>query len=365
MEKIIGRILQKLGLKKIEYNLLRNYLYKRPSITESEVKAASILEMYSHDPKTSCIEKKMLGNDYDLEIIIPAFNVEKYISQCIESVLKQETQFTYHIICIDDGSTDRTGIILDSFQDERLMVIHQENRGFSGARNRGLHEVNGKYIMFLDSDDFIPQGAIQNLLSCAFDNDADIVEGGVVQCRENGKAKHYSAHKEGKIESFIGLTGYPVAKVYRNKLFQNIVFPENYWYEDSLIRQIVYPSAKTIFGIRQSVYFRRDNPNGITNTGTTKKKSIDTLYVTISLYGDRKRLGITSDQAYYEYILRMAKLIYLRTRYQPEEIKKAIFLVFSSFVNQEFHEFCSGGDADLEYAIRNKKYELYVLWCEK
>ena len=365
MNNMIERMIQKTGLKSIEYHLKRNKALKQPSVSMSTTDAINLLEKHSSNPKTSCIDPKVFKDEYDLEIIIPAFNVEKYINQCIESVLNQKTEFTYHITCIDDGSTDRTGQILDQYKEDKLSIIHQQNRGFSGARNRGLYDVKGKYIMFLDSDDFIPQGTIQNLLACAFSNNADIVEGGVIQCSEKGGMRRHPPHKEGKIESFSGLTGYPFAKVYRNFLFTKVSFPENYWYEDSLIRQIIYPNAKTIYGIDVPVYCRRNNPLGITNTGVRKNKSIDALYVTLSLFEDRVRLGMEIDRLYYEYILRMAKLIYLRTKFQPEEVKQAVFVILSDFVNREFQAFYTKKNDILEYALKNKKYELYVLWCEK
>ena len=89
----------------------------------------------------------------DLSIIVPAYNSEKTIEQCINSVITQETKYDYELIVVNDGSTDRTKEIVEKFNDEKIVLINQENRGFSGARNRGIDECVGKYIMFLDSDD--------------------------------------------------------------------------------------------------------------------------------------------------------------------------------------------------------------------
>ena len=95
----------------------------------------------------------------DVSIIIPTYNVEKYIQQCLDSVISQRTNFRFHVICINDGSTDNTGLLLKKYENaENVTIIHQKNKGFSGARNVGLRKTNGKYIMFVDSDDFIPGG---------------------------------------------------------------------------------------------------------------------------------------------------------------------------------------------------------------
>ena len=91
-----------------------------------------------------------------ISVVIPAYNVQKYLSACLDSVINQ----TYHnleIIVINDGSTDSTGTICDDYarKDTRIKVIHQENQGLSGARNTGLNNCTGDYIFFLDSDDYL------------------------------------------------------------------------------------------------------------------------------------------------------------------------------------------------------------------
>lgn len=95
-----------------------------------------------------------------LSIIIPAYNVEAYLPQCLDSILAQEHQGC-EVIVVDDGSTDGTAALLDCYHD--VKVIHQENRGMSTARNRGLDEARGEYILFVDSDDLLTDGALTTL----------------------------------------------------------------------------------------------------------------------------------------------------------------------------------------------------------
>lgn len=97
-----------------------------------------------------------------LSIIIPAYNAEVYLPQCLDSILAQEHQ-DCEVIVVDDGSTDGTAALLEHYPD--VKVIHQENRGMSTARNRGLDEAQGEYILFVDSDDLLTDGALETLVA--------------------------------------------------------------------------------------------------------------------------------------------------------------------------------------------------------
>lgn len=97
-----------------------------------------------------------------LSIIIPAYNAEAYLPQCLDSILAQERQGC-EVIVVDDGSTDGTAALLERYPD--VKVVHQENRGMSTARNRGLDEARGEYILFVDSDDLLTDGALETLVA--------------------------------------------------------------------------------------------------------------------------------------------------------------------------------------------------------
>ena len=101
-----------------------------------------------------------------LSIIIPVYNVEAYLEQCVKSILDQSTP-EVEVILVDDGSTDDSGKLCDKFaaQSKELIVVHQENGGLSAARNTGLRFATGRYITFVDSDDFIGNNSIQKILS--------------------------------------------------------------------------------------------------------------------------------------------------------------------------------------------------------
>ena len=110
-----------------------------------------------------------------ISVIVPAYNMEKYIERCLDSLIGQ----TYHnleIIVVDDGSNDQTGILCDRYakKDPRILVVHQENQGVSQARNVGLSRATGDYIGFMDSDDYIDPNMYQSMQSRMTD-DIDVV----------------------------------------------------------------------------------------------------------------------------------------------------------------------------------------------
>lgn len=112
----------------------------------------------------------------EISIVVPVYNAEKYISKCIDSLLNQ-TFSDIEIICVDDGSSDGTPAILDSYarQDPRVIVIHQTNTGIGGARNRGIAEASGKYMMFCDNDDWYEPNMCEILRSTLLEKQVDMV----------------------------------------------------------------------------------------------------------------------------------------------------------------------------------------------
>jgi len=121
-----------------------------------------------------------LNNNYLVSIIMPVYNGEMYIEEAVESVLIQEYKY-WELIIIDDGSTDNTRSIIDTFKDKRIHVLSQKNVGVSVSRNRGLKVATGKYITFLDADDVLPKKSLEARVSFLEKNKhIDIVDGEVL-----------------------------------------------------------------------------------------------------------------------------------------------------------------------------------------
>lgn len=105
-----------------------------------------------------------------VSIIVPVYNVEKYLDECINSLINQTMQ-EIQILLIDDGSSDRSGKMIDEYAatDSRILAFHKENGGQSSARNFGLHHATGEYILYVDSDDYIAINSCENYMRLRFD----------------------------------------------------------------------------------------------------------------------------------------------------------------------------------------------------
>ena len=126
-------------------------------------------------------------NTPKISILVPVYNVEKYLQRCVDSVLAQD--FTnWEMILVDDGSPDRCPQMCDAFtaKDTRIKVIHQENRGAHAARKAGFEHAKGEYLVFLDPDDYLLPKALSSLYAKAIESKYDIVKGANLRVRNNG-----------------------------------------------------------------------------------------------------------------------------------------------------------------------------------
>ena len=228
---------------------------------------------------------------YDLQIIIPIYNVERYLDECLKSVFEQKTHYSFCVIAINDGSTDSSGTILQEYRRyPNLKIINQENKGAAKARNAGLKEIDAKYIMFVDSDDVLCDGAIEALLDCAESTKVDIVQGGYSLYQRKGQL--WNSGVPEKICSPQSLIGFPWGKIYKAELWEKIHFPENYLFEDTVNNLIVYNIAKTAYIIDVAVVVYRNNSSGVTVMSRGAAKCLDTLWVTKKLIEDYKKMQL-------------------------------------------------------------------------
>ena len=139
--------------------------------------------------------------------------------------------------------------------------------------------------------------------------------------------------------------------------FTCIRFPEKFWFEDTIMKQIIFPiiikNDWNTYGIEDPLYCYRSNQNGISHTSRGQRKSVDTVWITLALYQDRNKLGLGNTQAFYEDILDMVKLSYIRTRRMPQDIQKAVFAIYADFIEKNLSEFQTKKmeNRDLERAL--------------
>lgn len=215
-----------------------------------------------------------------VSVVVPIYNVEKYICECIDSILKQTYEYL-EIILVDDGSPDNCSKICDEYarRDNRIIVIHKENGGLSSARNAGINVATGKYIIFVDSDDTILLDMIQVLVRVAEEKNAEIVSCGITSDLKKLELNHseeircVNVHDALKlIFSEKEMTTSASGKLYLRQLWENITFPEKMIYEDLATVYKVIMVCDEICIIPENKYYYRPNDKGITGGGFSKKK---------------------------------------------------------------------------------------------
>ena len=230
--------------------------------------AYSLLNACSPKPKGTCYTINKIENTYDLQIIIPAYNSEKYIKDCLDSVCRQRSKYKILVTVINDGSTDETEHILTGITSKNegqrdmhlcIRVITQNNRGYSGARNAALSNIEAKYVMFLDSDDVLPKDTISNMLDKAFITDADILQGSWYSFDDEKVSEHILEKTFFKDGTNGYVSGYPWGKLYKSSVLKNFQFPEGYWFEDTPITFILAAMPIKVVTIKDIIYGYRLN----------------------------------------------------------------------------------------------------------
>ncbi|BBA83578.1 glycosyltransferase, group 2 family protein (plasmid) [Lactiplantibacillus plantarum] len=344
-------------------NLFMRNVNSKDMPTES--KAEDVLNKV--DPKstsTSIVRTKSVSRKYDLKIIIPVYNSEQYIQECLNSVINQKNTYKIKIQIINDGSTDKSADIISKYsKDTRIEIISQKNSGFSEARNTGLKKLESNYIMFLDSDDILGANSIQNLLDKAYETNSDIVEGSFIRTRKNKLISGISHKNMEDVDGDV-LFGFPWGKIIKSSLFSEIQFPVGLWYEDTIISYLIYSLSKKNTTISDVVYVYRYNPLGITVLSKNNIKCIDTLWITELMLEEIHILKLKGSDRIVNLFFNQVILNFRRTQNMNNEVKKAIFvrtrlLLQKYFLNSSFDKkFDVLNDALLE-----NNFKLYYIIC--
>lgn len=219
-----------------------------------------------------------------LSVIVPVYNVEKYLKRCLESILVQSWN-DYEIILVDDGSTDSSAQICDLYAEkyEMIRVIHKENKGLSDTRNRGIEEASGEYVYFPDSDDWLEPNTFSELSDVIEELTYDIIsfnrefvtseEDKLISAKSriqklSGKQALLEMLKQSDV------TGFANDKIYRKKLFldNDIEFPVGKYYEDLGTNYKLFLKATKVYVTNQKYYhYLITNPDSITQSWNEQK----------------------------------------------------------------------------------------------
>ena len=245
-------------------------------------------------------------------IIIPIYNVEKYLREAIESAINQ-TYKNLEIILVDDGSTDNSGRICDEYisVDERIKVIHKKNGGLSDARNAGLDNCTGEYIMFLDSDDFLEPDAVENMHKEIVEKDADYVIGNYINATEEGekwekpvfdleKYKPFKLSIHDYMNSFFIMNSSVCNKIFKKEFIDelNLRFVVGLPAEDAIFTTYCFIKSEKVYYIPNLVFNYRQRKGGSISSSCSREyfRGINKAYrIIYENFKDNGNLG------YYRY----------------------------------------------------------------
>ena len=231
-----------------------------------------------------------------ISVIVPVFNTENYLKNCLDS-LRNQSYSNWEAILVDDGSTDSSGKICEDYSalDSRFRVFHKPNGGLSSARNRALDEACGGYIFMLDSDDFIHVDTFKILLELALKHDAEIVQtkfinGPETTFPEINQDDSYEVLSMRDAFTKLKVKVISCAKLYKNTAIGNVRFPEGLINEDDFTTWKFFYNTKTIILTERVLYYYTSNPKSIMSKLMKKPnlKFFDAYKERLSFFKDRK-----------------------------------------------------------------------------
>ncbi len=296
----------------------------------------------------------------DITVIIPVYNVEDYLKCCLDSIVSQKINGEFEVIVVDDGSKDCSGEIADSYGvASNVRVIHQKNGGLSAARNTGLRASRGKFIMFVDSDDLIGPGYLEDMRCRLEETSADFVTSTFRYMSDDGLV--------GDTECDRAAWMAPWGRLYRRGVWDRLGFPVGAWYEDLIHPLWIDSFFKDEPCYDLSGYYYRIRPGSIMQSTPTNVKGLDSYWVLDELISYRSELGISYSQKDLDRIFPLfGPLLLGRTVALDNSARKTMFACCCDTFNS-IDEFrmksisLKGRWRDIERALRSSDYNRYLL----
>lgn len=254
-----------------------------------------------------------------VSIVVPVFNVEKYLEHCINSILQQDYK-NLELILVDDGSSDNSGVICDYYEDKdnRIKVLHTTNRGVSNARNSGINLISGEYVLFADSDDWLEKDMISHLVSAFEKNDCDLAMCDVyyVTVDENGKMEKADQKKWGEFSSetniedegiyraFFINSGTLWNKLIKTEIIEDIKFDIGQRYGEDLAYLLkLIPNIKRVTVIPYCGYNYFINRRGNVVSADVDERSLEFIRLGVQIYKEISASGMGAVGVYRIYAI--------------------------------------------------------------
>ena len=262
-----------------------------------------------------------------ISIIVPIYNVEKYLDKCINSIVHQ-TYKNIEIILVDDESPDNCPLICDEWakKDKRIVVLHKKNGGLSDARNEGIKKAKGDYLCFVDSDDFIEEKYLEKLLESLIKHKTDVSQCGINYVDNNNKnIKTIGYDKDilitGRNAIIESLNEHFIEnevvwnKLYKKDIFNEIKFPNGKVHEDEYTTYKILYNEKNISIIKDALYNYRQSDNSImrSNYSIKKYQDLDDAYNEKILYFKEKKDEVIYDMVIRSYLSNLSN-IYIKLK---------------------------------------------------
>ena len=309
-------------------------------------------------------------NDFDLTIIIPCYNVENFVFECLSSLNNLRTERRIEIIIIDDGSTDNTFNIIENMKlPENCSIIRQENTGLSGARNTGIEASNGQYITFLDSDDVFIDNNLIKILEIALEGKYDLVDGAYAISNKKYSSKILNITNYENTELDLSdipkdISGYVWGRIYHRKLWGNTQSPMGFWYEDTQFLFSILPQIIRYKRLNCPIINYRINPSGITESSRGNVKSLDTLYVVDYLVKERKYFYNDLSNLSEIILVQLSSVLLRRIKLLDKTIKENAFIKACNYIDKYDLKVTSRSSfyhKELLKAFKNKDFGRWLL----
>lgn len=287
----------------------------------------------------------------EISIIVPVYKTEKYLSECIESILAQ-TFTDFELILVDDGSPDGCPALCDTAaeKDSRVRVIHKPNGGVSTARNAGLAAVRGNWVGFVDSDDVIDKTYYEKLYNAAIDAGAEVAVGGILGIEQDGtpcKHQEYLLKNEvlSQKEAIRRIRLTPIiqatTRLHRRDILEEIEFPVGRNYEDAATTPSILERTTCVACVNEPLYHYRMNPNGIMR-GRATLANLYEVEANYALFNCLRNHGVI-DGLFLQYAIMHKALKKTKKKLSREELKSVRVQEASSCVKRAWREMRNTG----------------------
>ena len=310
-----------------------------------------------------------------LSIIVSTYNSEKFLSQCISSIVNQKTNFKFEIVLVDNGSTDSSKKIIDFFVNRYPSIFTyisiDKNYGSCPGRNAGIDFSKGDFLAFVDSDDYLSEAFVERTIEVAKKNDADIVKASFCNFYSTRKKVHNNIYPYSSLVSMSNSFPYEANRllcyiwggIYKKSLFEKKRFPYNFFniIDDRFMKLFIYQFSKKIILIPEVLYYYRHYSNS-----TSQKKEgkfLNQVFYFESLLKEYSDLSLPKSRYYFNAVMNeISTYLFLVNKNQSQAILKSVFNECHLIYEREFSGIQCELPTILEYYRKSFLNNDFLLW---